>query len=99
MGSDLFDPVEEFRVMGEKNISVPVVIACLDGVIAGLVPLLDLVPLEDGVPHVLLSIICKTPFGGGDLDFARDSEDPATPVARDAAILGSNDIITTATMI
>ena len=97
-GSDLIDPVEDFRVIGDNNISVPIVIACLDGVIAGLVPLVDLVPLEDGVPGVLLSVICKMPFGGGDLGFTRDSEDPAAPVARDAARLDSNDFITTSAM-
>ena len=96
-GSDLIDPVEDFRAIGDKNISVPIVIACLDGVIAGLIPLL-LVPLEDRVPGVLLSVICRTPYGGGDLDFTRDSEDHAPPVTRDAARLDSNDFITTSAM-
>ena len=96
--SNLIDPVEDFRVIGDKNISVPIVIACLAGCIAGLVPLL-LAPLEDGVPSVLLSVICKMPFGGGDLDFTRNSEDPAAPVARDAARLDSKDFITSSAMI
>ena len=95
----MIDPVADFRAIGDKDISVPKVIACLEGVIAGLFPLLDLAPLEDGVPGVLLSVICKIPFGGGDLDFARDSEDPAAPVARDAARLDSKDFITSSAMI
>ena len=85
--------VDDFRPIGDKNVSVPTTNVGLDGVIAGLVPLL-LVPLDDGVPGLLLSVSCKAPLGGGDLDFLRDSDDPAAPVTREVARLDVNDFIT-----
>ena len=55
-GSDRIDPVDDFRVIGDKNASVPTTTIGLDGVITGLVPLLP-VPLDD-VPGMLLSVSC-----------------------------------------
>ena len=46
-GSDLFDPVQEFLVIGDKNVSVPVNAATLVGVAVGITPHL-LATREDG---------------------------------------------------
>ena len=81
-GSDLNDPVEEFRVIGDKNVSVPGAIPTQVGVAAGLTPLL-LVPREDGVPSALRPDRTRL-ARGGKRDFLRVSDEPVAPNTLDA---------------
>ena len=82
--------------MGDKNGSLAIA-ACLDGVFAGLTPLL-LVPLDCGVlcaERPSLSVISR----GGDPDFFRDTDEPVVPNTFDVVKLVANDFITASAMI
>ena len=95
-GSDLFDPVQEFLVIGDKNVSDPADATTLVGVAAGLTPLL-LVPRGDGVPDFIRPD--RSGFSrGGERDLFQVSVEPVAPSTLDADRLDDNDCITASAM-
>ena len=95
-GSERIDPVEDVLVMGVTNVSTTAAVLTLVGVVARLTPLL-LVPLDCGVLNAErpgLSDISR----GGDLDFFRDADEPATPITFDVVKLVANEFITASAM-